>query len=231
MMADDTGDEEVEDERALELSTIAAIYPELKVKSCPDQVAADIDISVEPLEPLPIHFPAADGAPPGGLPTPPDSTNEGIQQIQQVEGNKQRIATTDDAHRLSYLPPLKLSIVLPKGYPVREPPQLHLESQYSWLPEEKLRELEAAVNILWEELGKDQVVFSYIDHIREAAERGFDSANNARGRLEVSSDLKIALLDFDLKARSAKFEQQTFDCGICLGMRLFVAQLGSYTNR
>ena len=217
-MADDPGDEEVDDERALELSTIAAIYPELKIETILDQIAAEIDISVEPIEQIPVHFPAADGAPPGGLPTPPNSLDEGIRQTQQVEGHEQRNPTTDDAHRLSYLPPLNLSIVLPQGYPVYQPPQVHLESQYSWLPVEKLRELEAAVNILWEESGKDQVVFSYIDHIRESAERGFDSANNARGRLEVSSDLKIALLDFDLKARRAKFEQQTFDCGICLGM-------------
>lgn len=69
---------------------------------------------------------------------------------------------------------------------------------------------------MWEEIGKDQVVFTYIDSLREAAEDGLDLTNHVSEYLNVSQDLKLALLDFDMKAKRAKFEQGTFTCSICL---------------
>ena len=215
-MADDPGDDEVEDDRVLELSTVAAIYPELDIHATSDQTSATISIEVEPVQPLLIRFPAADRAPLGGLPTPPDSTNETIGQFKEDEPD---LVIAPDAHRLSHLPPLILRVVLPEGYPAEQSPLPHLESQHAWLPKKKLQELEAACHSIWEEMGRDQVVFSYIDYLREAAEKGFGLVQNEGEVLEVSSDLKVALLDFDLKARRAKFEQETFECGICLGKR------------
>ncbi|KAL6719691.1 hypothetical protein ACLMJK_001612 [Lecanora helva] len=208
-MADDPGDAEVEDERILELSTVAAIYPELLIDTALDQAAATVDISVEPTEPLLIRFPTADGAQPKGVPTPPNSAGEGVHQVKE---NKPGDPILNDIHQLSYLPPLTLSIVLPEEYPFKEPPLFHLESQYAWIPETTLGQLEGAGCTLWEELGRDQMIFSYIDYLRDAAERGFDLADNQGQVLEISADLQIALLDFDLKARRAKFEQQTFEC-------------------
>ena len=213
-MADDSEDGEVEDERALELSTVAAIYPELKFGKESNTIAAFISIAVEPIEPLLICFPIAEGAPPGLLPTPPDSTNEGANRTREEEGGH----VDQDTQQLSHLPPIVLQIVLPRGYPAKEPPLFHLETELSWLPENESRTLEAAGHTLWEEMGRDQVVFSYIDVIREAAEKGFRSGASEKQVMELSSDLKVALLDFDSKAKRAKFEQETFECGICLGM-------------
>lgn len=211
-MDDDTGDEALDDERSLELSTVAAIYPELVVSTGTEKYSASLEINVEPIPPLPICFPAADGAPPG-LPTPPDSLEAGV----RPESDPVEKGSIQDIHRLSYLPPLSLRIALPDGYPSEKPPIISLESQCPWLPAEKVQELCTAGRSLWEDMGRDQVVFSYIDHLREAAEKGFHLAQGKGKVLEVSADLKVALLDYDLKAKRAKFEQETFECGICLG--------------
>ena len=214
-MADDL--EEGEDERAVELASLSAIYPELLVNDAgSDPFSASISIQVEPVEPLSIRFPSADGAPPVEPLVPP---NLKIDEISQLEIGENGVAPPlrEDVSRLSHLPALNLRLSLPEGYPAEKPPVFYLESQYSWLPEQKLQELREAGHTLWEDLGKDQMVFSYIDHLREAAERGFDMAQADNQVLEISPDLKVSLLDFDLKAKQAKFERESFECGICLG--------------
>ena len=214
-MADDN--EEGEDERAIELASLAAIYPELVVnEKGSDPFSATISIEVEPVVPLSIRFPSADGAPPVGLIPTPHSVEEGIDQL-EVGDIRNDTLTKENVSRLSHLPALNLRLSLPDGYPAEKPPVFYLESQYSWLPDQKLQELREAGHTIWEDLGRDQVVFSYIDHLREAAERGFDMAQADDQVLEVSPDLKVSLLDFDLKAKRAKFERETFECGICLG--------------
>lgn len=213
-MADDLEGEE--DERTVELASLAAIYPELVLdEPGSDPFSATISIEVEPVEPLSIRFPSADGAPPVGPLTPPHSVIEKISQL-EIEENGVAPPTNEDVYRISHLPALNLRLSLPEGYPAEKPPVFYLESQYSWLPEQKLQELREAGHSLWEELGRDQVVFSYIDHLREAAERGFDMAQADDQVLELSPDLKVSLLDFDLNAKRAKFERETFECGICL---------------
>ena len=214
-MADDL--EDGDDERTVELESLAAIYPELLIDPLgSDPFAATISIEVEPLEPLSILFPPADGAPPVGLFTLPRSNSEGISQP-EIGANEVVAPTREDATQLSHLPALNLTLSLPQGYPAEKPPVFHLTSQYSWLPDEKLEELQEAGHTLWEELGKDQVVFSYIEHLREAAERGFDMVQASDQVLEISPGLKVSLLDYDLKAKRAKFEREPFECGICLG--------------
>lgn len=214
-MADDPGDVEVEDERALELSTVAAIYPELLVN--PDGLSpfsASIQVCVEPISPLLLRFPTAYGTPSAALLTPPDSISTGNDNAKADH----QVDPGEDVHQLSHLPPLNLHISLPEGYPIQEPPVVLLESQYSWLPEKSVEELSESVHEVWEDMGRDQVVFSYIDHLREAADRGFDLVGGEAQALDVAADLKVALLDYDLKAKRAKFEHETFECGICLGM-------------
>ena len=212
-MADDL--DEGDDERTVELESLAAIYPELLIDPLgSDPFAATISIEVEPVEPLSIRFPPADGAPPVGPFTLPRSDSE---RIPQSDRGGDEVAAKEDATQLFHLPALNLTLSLPKGYPAEKPPAFHLTSQYSWLPNGKLEELQEAGHTLWEELGRDHVVFSYIEHLREAAERGFDMAQADDQVLEISPALKVSLLDFDLKAKRAKFERKTFECGICLG--------------
>ena len=217
-MADDLGDGEGEDEREVELSTVAAIYPELTRNLDLGPFSASLDIPVEPVKGLLIHFPAADGAPLNNL-SAPNSTDESF--VVQSNGIEERSAAVDsipqNAHRLSHLPPLNLRLLLPNGYPTEQPPVICLESQYSWLPEKKLQDLRSAGNTLWEDMGRDQVVFAYIDYLREVAENGFDLGLVEEEAVNISADLKVALLDFDLRAKRIKFENATFECGVCLG--------------
>lgn len=214
-MADDL--EEGDDERAVELASLAAIYPELVIDALGlDPFSATISIEVEPVVPFSIRFPSADGAPPVGPCTLPQSTAEGISQL-EIRESGVHPPKKEDVTQLSHLPALNLKMSLPEGYPVEKPPVFHLTSQYSWLPERIWEELREAGYALWEELGRDQVVYSYIEYLREAAERGFDTAQADDQVLEISPGLKVSLLDFDLKAKRAKFERETFECGICLG--------------
>ena len=217
-MADDPGEGEGEDERELELSTVAAIYPELIRNLDLGPFSASIDIPVDPVKGLLIRFPAAEGAPPNCL-SASNSTDEGF--VVQSGGIEKWAATDEntlrDAHRLSHLPPLKLRLLLPDGYPTEKAPVIYLESQYSWLPEKKLQELHRAGDTLWKDMGGDQVVFAYIDYLREVAENGFDLGLAEEEALDISADLKVALLDFDLRAKRVKFEKATFECGVCLG--------------
>ncbi len=214
IMADDL--EDSEDERAIELSAIAAIYPELSINPS-NPFSASIEIPVEPIKALAVVFPAqANGE---QVAANPDLDDKG-QLILAKEAVGKQLATAEepalDVTYLSHLPPLTLQICLPEGYPSKEPPVFQLYTQSSWLPEPKLRRLGDAGHSIWEEMGRDQVVFSYIDYLRDAAEKGFGLVEKQGGALEVSQDLKVSLLDFDLKAMRVKFEQETFECGVCL---------------
>ncbi|KAI4158001.1 MAG: hypothetical protein LQ342_007825 [Letrouitia transgressa] len=213
-MADDN--EEAEDERAVELFSVSAIYPEL-VSELDRPFSASISIPVEPVEPLAIVFPSVPGATATiTQPTPPRSDES--KSSQEFILQEASLDPPLDVHLLSHLPPLQLHISLPDGYPNDHPPILHLHSELSWLPEKRLQELETAGAVLWEDCGRAQMIFSYIDHLREAAESGFGLAKTkGKGKpWEMSPHQKLALLDFDVSAKRAKFEQQTFDCEICL---------------
>lgn len=217
-MADEL--EESEDERAIELSSIAAIYPEIVIEPL-EPFSASIEINVEPIKPLAVVFPpSADGAPPLAVLTPPTSDETEGAPLARRAFQVEHLNLDGPAHdvtHLSHLPPLKLKIWLPDGYPTHKPPIFDVFTEPLWLPNGKLEELRAAGHTIWEDTGRDQVVFSYIDYLREAAERGFDLLGH-KENLEISQSLKISLLDFDLQAKRAKFEQETFECGVCLGM-------------
>ena len=221
-MADDDGDG-VEDDRIVELSAIQAIYPELVLDSS-ESFSGRIDIAVEPLQALPIHFSnPTDGAPPASLDGGFDvcSLKEGSklngpvfefnQTIENVEDDDSRQAT----QLLSYLPSLSIALLLPEGYPHEQPPIVSLSS--SWIPHSTLSFLTGACRTLWEEMGREETIFAYIDYLRDAADKSFELVASGGMPFEVSGELEVTLLDFDLKMKRAKFEGETFNCGICLG--------------
>ncbi|KAL8686795.1 MAG: hypothetical protein Q9218_006859 [Villophora microphyllina] len=214
-MADDPN--EADDERAIELSSISAIYPELFIDPS-NPFKATIEIPVEPVNPLSVLFPPPDGVAPQ-LPTPPDSNGQPRSNSELEEADPQRPPVTNivqDLHELSHLPPLHLSINLPTGYPDSKPPLLKITSDVPWLRTEDLQRFGKDGDCLWEEMGRTQVLFAYIDHLREAIQNGFYLSTSRTEPLEVSSNLKIELLDYDIKAKQAQFEKATFECGVCL---------------
>jgi E3 ubiquitin-protein ligase RNF14 len=215
-MEDDPG--AADDERTIELSSIAAIYPELVIDPA-SSYDATLTIAVSPTVPLKIRFHQSAESGPPVLPTPPTSV-ETDEDIGAVTGTKRKLvqATEDtrDVHRLAHLPPLILHIHLPEGYPSAKPPDFELSTAPPWLPKAKLKSLKADGVRLWEELGKDQVVFTYIDHLQQLAENGLNLTGDLQDDVSLSSDMKLALLDFDLKTKRELFEKETFDCGVCL---------------
>ena len=113
------------------------------------------------------------------------------------------------------MPPLQLRMHLPRSYPDMQPPELELVSH--WIPAATLKKLEKEGNTLWEELGHSQVLFAYIDHLGAAAENAFGLLSSKTEPMTVAPELRIGLLDHDLKAKQAVFDKATFECGVCLG--------------
>ena len=206
-----------DDERAIELSSIAAIYPEI-VLDAERPFEAKLDLQVAPAFPVKIQFTSlADGAPPGTHIHPPKF----LENAAEVNTSPNDIGgatdiEADDLQTLTYLPPISVRISLPDGYPTKKPPNFEITTSPAWLPKVKLDDLVADGVRLWKELGQDQVVFAYIDYLQQEAENAFGLAAAGADTLSVSGDLKIALLDFDIQAKREKFEKGTYDCGICL---------------
>ncbi|KAF2121198.1 RING finger protein-like protein [Lophiotrema nucula] len=118
-------------------------------------------------------------------------------------------------HRLSYLPPLHIEIILQDGYPAERPPSVQLST--SWLNPMLLKRLEKEAVIQWDEYGGMQMLFSYISYLQEAAEGAFGLSDQcAQEPLLLPQYLKGDLLDYDEKMGREKFEKETFDCGVCL---------------
>ncbi|KAK5056654.1 hypothetical protein LTR84_012186 [Exophiala bonariae] len=196
-----------EDERSEELSSVASIFPEL-VADPNDPYTATLDLPVTPIEPLRILFrPATDGAPL----TPPTSAEQEQDNLNERPRVQQLVQL--DSHNLCHLPPVTLRITLPEGYPTTKSPNVSLSVSPPWLPESTLKRLSEDVSRLWEEVGKDLVLYTYIVHLQEEAESAFRLAGP---NLSLSSTLRLELLDFDLKTKQLHFERETFDCGICL---------------
>ncbi|ERF70109.1 hypothetical protein EPUS_00296 [Endocarpon pusillum Z07020] len=214
-MEDDPG--AADDERIIELSSIAAIFPEIVLdRNSPYQ--ASLDISVSPAAPLKICFQHLTETSLLNLPTPPTSTEPDTEDLDAAlkDGPRQKNQGTAAVHELVHLPSLNLKICLPEGYPAETAPVFELSSCPAWIPETTLQRLTRDGVRLWEELGRDQVIFTYIDHLQQAAEAGFDLAKDLGREFTLSGELEIALLDYDLKSKREVFEKETFDCGICL---------------
>jgi E3 ubiquitin-protein ligase RNF14 len=195
-----------EDERVEEFGALAAIFPELK--SNLSTFTASLDIPVTPAEPLLVRF------------IPQTKDKSVVLQVGQ-NGTHTNAAASGGARvegdtQLAHLPPLYLQVTLPHQYPAHKPPQVQLKAKQNWLPAEKLKELEDEAEKLWEEYGHCQILYSYIDHLQQTAEGGFDLAPTADGCLVLPSDLEKPLVAFAEETKLAVFNAGTDDCGICL---------------
>ncbi|KAI1342024.1 RWD domain-containing protein [Xylariaceae sp. FL0016] len=187
-----------DDSREIELSTIAAIYPELQInENDPNTFSLELPISLE--KPLTVLFPAITEAS-RPLASAQDAAPSG---------------TETESRTLLNLPALQVSITLPKGYPQEKPPRATISTSPPWLSDGILRKLEGDCEKLWEEIGRDQVIFTYIDDLQRSAEDVFGLVDS-KGTLEILPEHKIAILDYDNNARKKAFEKETFECGICL---------------
>ncbi|KAF4998068.1 hypothetical protein FGRMN_3431 [Fusarium graminum] len=193
--------DESDDPRHVELGSLEAIYPEIRRPDTADPFTFEIDLSVEPAAPVTVTFPAASAPSHPGLSTPVEAVGSGHHEVDSLE--------------VSYLPSLRLRVRLPDGYPVDVPPEISVSTTPQWLTRETIKVLEDDGPRLWDEIGRDMVAFTYIDHIQRAAEDVFGTIS-PEGTLQVDSEHKLAVLDHDIKAKKAAFERETFDCGVCL---------------
>lgn len=212
--ADDDGDL-----RLTELETLAAIFPEIRL-SQGAQYSFELELPVEPAQPVTVVFPAASSASNATHDGPAGDTMPTISLVRNTTSATDPV----DSLLVSHLPPLSLRITLPNGYPGDKAPLVSLSTAPQWLASASLRALEDDGPRLWEEAGRDMVVYTYIDHLQREAENVFGTIS-AEGVLEMNPQHKLAVLDFDMNAQKAAFEKETFDCGICLGKRCFLSTL------
>ncbi|KAI1867956.1 uncharacterized protein JN550_006763 [Neoarthrinium moseri] len=191
-----------EDAREVELSTITAIYPEELRVDEKNPYAFTIELPVSLGKPVAVKFPAASEA---AVPvTLQDSIPTGPSDGLLV-----------DSQELSNLPSLQIQISLPEGYPHSKPPCVRISTTPPWLPENVIIKLEGNAEKLWEDMGRDQVIFTYVDDVQQSVDDVFGLVG-MDNTLEVGPEHKIAILDYDIEAKRKAFQKSTFDCGICL---------------
>ncbi|KAK4550722.1 hypothetical protein LTR36_000301 [Oleoguttula mirabilis] len=190
------------DERVEELGSLEAIYPELT--SDLDRFTASLELAITPSKPLLVRF------------IPHVTAGGGSNATSYAAAATNGSAYVERDVKLSHLPPLCLQVTLPAEYPADAPPKVHLTTKHDWLPKERLSELEAEAEQLWEEYGHCQILFTYIDSLQQAAERGLDLDQSADGCLVLSAASESKLVSFDSDTTLSIFNTGTYDCGICL---------------
>lgn len=192
---------DTEDQRDDELSTLYAIYPEIQRLDEGDPYTFTIDLPVNPTKAVTVFFPVPviGHAINTAAPQPTAPANAPV-----------------DSQEIAHLPALRLKISLPPSYPSEKPPAVSISTTPSWLPSTTAKALEDECARLWEELGRDLIVFSYIDHVQQSADDVFGLVSNT-GSLEIRPEHKIAVLGYDIEAKRRVFNNETFFCGVCLG--------------
>ena len=223
----------MEDERETELSSLAAIFPEL-IRDSNDTFSATIEVPVTSTRPFligagrvttsaTVESTLKDRSPP----TPPESDEEQIpDRPSQTSASRSLGRTHDRSSLLSlhHLPPLRLHCLLPSGYPDEKPPLFTIQTTPAWLPHASSQRLIEDGYKCWEDLGRSPMLFDFIDQLQRAAETVFDLVNTD-GTLGVNlgPDLVTSLGEFDRHTKQKLFDQGTYECGICLCMLSFTS--------
>jgi E3 ubiquitin-protein ligase RNF14 len=119
--------------------------------------------------------------------------------------------TNSSIYEVGHLPPLKLRVELPKGYPGEESPNLVLEC--CWLTASELRKLTCAVDLIWKEAGGSLMIFNVIEYLNEKSADAFGHKTVVIGSTDLGR--KEEFLRFDEEATLRDFSGQTFHCEIC----------------
>lgn len=210
----DDEDIDYDDLRAVEISTLKAIFPELVVDG-KNKYAFSLEVPVNPADVVTVAFPAT-GIIENAIASIPAASGASSSAVDATAGTQPENRAID-THELAYLPSLQLQITLPPAYPAEEPPTVAVTAAPPWLPSTVLDRLADDCRRLWEEMGHDQVVFSYVDHIQQAADDKVFGLVSQDGFLAVDTEHKVAILNYDVVAKQTAFAKETFNCGICLG--------------
>lgn len=183
----DSTDEDTE--RAEELETLLAIYPELKQDEN-DQYKVSLDLDIELDQPINLRFVSQDGNP-----------------------AEERRAV------LTYLPLIKLSIILPQGYPSACSPEVSIQADPPWLPEAILSTLETMASDLWSSWGRIQIVYTYLDSLKDSAQTAFGLLPSPSSSITLDSSQYLPIMAYQARASKTRFDAQFFDCEVCLSTK------------
>ncbi|KAE8843846.1 hypothetical protein HRS9122_04949 [Pyrenophora teres f. teres] len=112
----------------------------------------------------------------------------------------------------AYLPPIRLELVLPVGYPAHAPPTVkHISTSPSWLSDDLQHRLADEAKLLWDDYGGGMVLFAYISSLQEKIE----SASGLTA-LTLPSSMRQELVEYSQRIQKVLFDKETFDCGVCL---------------
>jgi E3 ubiquitin-protein ligase RNF14 len=176
-----------DDKRETELSALLSIFPEM-IRDEQDLYSVSLNLDIHLSEPIKVKVLTDDG-----------NVNDQM------------------ASFISDLPTVKVRIKLPKGYPSDRPPEVRLQTDPDWLSPEKLRSLEQDAINLWESWGHDEVIFTYLDMLNEQGQDGLGLRDPAAGNTILLNATKyLEIMNFQAKARKARFNQRTFSCEVCL---------------
>ncbi|KAF2672430.1 hypothetical protein BT63DRAFT_195454 [Microthyrium microscopicum] len=173
------------DERDAEIEVCQAIWPEL-TQGQEDPYLLNLVVDVELNDPLELLF------------KEPETVHG--------EGNVNYVS-----EKVKYLPPLQVAIALPSGYPETAPPQVSISTTPSWLPREKLQELEDLAFSLWK-TGTSDILYCYIERIFEQPQDHFGYTSG----IKIGSELRLSLLEFQASVIKAAFDASTIACTVCL---------------
>lgn len=207
------------DPRLDELETLMAIYSdELKIDPS-SPLKASMEIPVIPSTPLRVCFQQQPGVEPPNVLTPPtslDANEAGFDFASKVGLEAATIDSDRETYVISHLPPLILEFELPEGYSSENPPIYKLSTHPPWLQPSVVDKLLDDGKAIWEESVGDAVIYPYIVHLQQLSETAFGIDDIPDGEVQLPLDLKVGLLDFNSKAERERFEQETFECGVCL---------------
>lgn len=110
------------------------------------------------------------------------------------------------------LPPLELSFQLPPEYPYDGPLTFNLRCKVVKAP--KLENLQTLLAQQWEDI-KDQVLFSMIDVLQEAANQDAHELVGSEIQCGANPELFEEIVTFDREQKQADFDESTFTCDIC----------------
>ncbi|CCG84517.1 protein of unknown function [Taphrina deformans PYCC 5710] len=117
---------------------------------------------------------------------------------------------------VTYLPPVSLTLYIPKGYPDTSPPDVKLTCE--WLTPQQLLSLRNACHELWQ--SGEEVLYSILDFLHSEASRGFGILDSDRkATLKLHDELRASLLSHQELAVRTEFERHSFACEICLDWR------------
>ncbi|ERS96543.1 hypothetical protein HMPREF1624_06748 [Sporothrix schenckii ATCC 58251] len=206
-------DIDYDDLRAVEITTLKAIFPELAIDS-ENKYAFTLEVPVNPAKVVTVAFPATGIIENATTDTQvaPGTSSASDASASAANAHLHQENRVIDTHSLAYLPSLHLCVTLPPAYPAEEPPTVAVTAFPPWLPSSVLGRLASDCERLWEEIGRDQVVFSYVDHIQQAADDKVFGLVNQNGFLAVDTEHKVAILNYDVAAKQAAFAKETFRC-------------------